>query len=282
MSPSPKILITVDLEDWFQVENLRSHFPHSTWESCEHRLEEPVHALLDLFESHSVTCTFFVLGWSAERYPGIVRKISGRGHEIASHGYNHQLCFELTVRKLSEDLQKSRKLLEDITAKPVTGYRAPSFSITSELVNLLHDTGYTCDSSYNSFSMNSRYGTLEGSWSEKENGILQSGNGLNEIPVSNLEISGRAIPWGGGGFFRLYPLSLFCRGVKHILAKQKYYMFYCHPWEFDPGQPRVKGLRPDFRFRHYVGIKGNLKKLDAFLARFSKYTFQTCGEFIAS
>lgn len=282
MPGSSKILITVDLEDWFQVENLRSHFPHSSWEDCESRLQSPLYALLDLFDSHAVTCTFFVLGWAAERYPGIVRKISGRGHEIASHGYNHQLCSELTTRKLREDLQESKKLLEDIIGKPVAGYRAPSFSITSELVKLLSDTGYAYDSSYNSFSMNNRYGTLEGSWTKITNGILKAENGLYEIPVSNLVISGRTIPWGGGGYFRLYPLFLFCKGVKHILSIQQYYIFYCHPWEFDPDQLRVKGLRPDFRFRHYVGIGENLKKLDAFFTRFSKYTFQTCSEFIAS
>ncbi len=275
---SSKILITVDLEDWFQVENLRALFPHSTWESCEYRLEGPVHALLDLFDSHATGCTFFVLGWLAERYPEMIREIHKRGHEIASHGYNHQLCTEISPVELKEDLQKSRELLEDITGEAVSGYRAPSFSVTAELINLLAETGYLYDSSYNSFSLNSRYGSLDGSWSEKENGILQSATGFYEIPVTNLEIARRTIPWGGGGFFRLYPLSLFCRGVKHILVKQKYYMFYCHPWEFDHGQPRVKGLRPDFRFRHYVGLSSNLIKLDAFLSQFSKYDFLLCSQ----
>lgn len=282
MSSSSTILITVDLEDWFQVENLRSHFPHSTWESCEHRLEGPVHALLALFESHATRCTFFVLGWLAERYPAIIREIHKRGHEIASHGYNHQLCTEISPVKLQDDLQKSRELLEDIIGEAVSGYRAPSFSITAELVNLLAETGYLYDSSYNSFSLNSRYGSLEGSWTENTTGTLQAENGLCEIPITNLSIAGRTIPWGGGGFFRLYPLSLFWRGVRHILARQKYYMFYCHPWEFDPGQPRVKGLRSDFRFRHYVGLSSNLKKLDSFFARFSGCIFQTCSEYLAN
>ena len=150
MSSLSTILITVDLEDWFQVENLRSSFPHSTWESCEHRLEGPVSALLEVFDRHEVRCTFFVLGWLAERYPELIREIASNGHEIASHGYNHQLCTDLSAQELREDLQKSKILIEGITGKAVAGYRAPSFSITSELVKFLGDLGYNYDSSYNS------------------------------------------------------------------------------------------------------------------------------------
>ena len=281
MSSSSTILITVDLEDWFQVENLRRHFPHSSWENCKSRLKEPVHALLDLFDKYSIKCTFFVLGWLAERHSELVREISSSGHEIASHGYYHKLCTDVSPEELRKDLRKSRHLLQDMTGQPVSGYRAPSFSLTSDLIDLLAETGYTYDSSYNSFSMNSRYGRLEGSWSKTSSGFLQAANRLYEIPISNLDIAGKVFPWGGGGYFRLCPSFIFSKGVESIISRQSYYMFYCHPWEFDPGQPIVKDLRPDFRFRHYVNIAGNLKKLDAFLNKFSEYNFKTCSEFIA-
>ncbi len=281
MNPTPtNILITVDLEDWFQVENLRSHFPHSCWDRCENRVIASTHTLLELFNHHSISCTFFVLGWLAERYPTLVKEIAACGHEIASHGYSHVLCSEVPSDELRQDLLKSRKLLEDITGKPVVGYRAPSFSVTPELITLLSDTGYAYDSSYNSFGMNSRHGTLKGEWTRKKEGLLQAENGIYEIPISNLEISGKIIPWGGGGYFRLYPFPLFRAGVRRILSTEKLYMFYCHPWEFDPGQPRAKGLRPDFRFRHYVNISGNLKKLDAFLESFSGCGFMTCRSYV--
>ena len=281
MPGSPNILITVDLEDWFQVENLRGHFPHSCWEACESRIHTSTRALLKLFDHHNIKCTFFVLGWLAERYPGLVQQVASHGHEIASHGYGHKLCTGLTKYELREDLQKSKGLLEEIIGQPVTGYRAPSFSVTSDLIDLLAETGHKYDSSYNSFSMNSRYGKLEGAWSKTSNNLFQAPGGPYEIPVSNLEIAGKIFPWGGGGYFRLYPLWLFCRGVQKILKQQQYYLFYCHPWEFDPGQPRANGLRPDYRFRHYVGIEDNLEKLDTFLARFSDCTFTTCSTFIS-
>ena len=276
------ILLTVDLEDWFQVENLRGHYPHSCWQECESRIKASTNALLQLFERHQIACTFFVLGWLAERYPELIQQIVSNGHEIASHGYSHKLCTELSPEELREDLQKSRRLLQEISGQPVSGYRAPSFSVTSDLIDLLAKTGYTYDSSYNSFSMNSRYGRLEGAWNKTSTGLLQAANGLYEIAVSNLEIAGKIFPWGGGGYFRLYPSFVFTKGAQSIISWQNYYMFYCHPWEFDAGQPRVKGLRPDFRFRHYVGIAGNLKKMDAFLTKFSEYNFKTCSEFIAS
>ena len=282
MPGSPNILITVDLEDWFQVENLRGHYPHSCWEACEGRIKASTKALLQLFERHHIASTFFVLGWLAERYPELVQQIVSHGHEIASHGYSHELCTTLTPEALRQDLQKSRRLLQELTGQPVSGYRAPSFSVTSDLVDLLAETGYTYDSSYNSFSMNSRYGRLEGAWNKTSTGFLQAANGLAEIPVSNLEIAGKVFPWGGGGYFRLYPFFVFTKGVRFILSRQNYYLFYCHPWEFDAGQTRVKGLRPDYRFRHYVGIAGNLKKLDVFLTRFAECDFITCSEFIAS
>ncbi len=276
------ILITVDLEDWFQVENLRSHFPRSTWDSCKFRIEAPTHALLDLFDEFDVTATFFVLGWIAERLPHLVKEIMARGHEIASHGYNHELCSRLSSKNLHWDLYRSKILLEDITGQQVYGYRAPSFTMTRVLVNLLAEQAYYYDSSYNSFSLHDRYGSLEGSWEENPNGTLMSKEGIREIPISNLTLFGRSFPWGGGGYFRLYPFPIFRNGVAAILRRQGYYLFYCHPWEFDADQPRVGSLRPDLRFRHYVGIEKNLDKLVSFLSVFSDHSFTSCRAYVSN
>ena len=278
-----QILVTVDLEDWFQVENLRSRFPCNTWRNCRLRLEEPTHKLLDIFHTYNIRATFFVLGWIAKRLPNFVRKISSQGHEIASHGYGHRLCCDIDQPSLREDILKSKKILEDITSRPVMGYRAPSFSTNKTLVSILKDSGFVYDSSYNDFSVHGRYGSLHGSWKEVRPGLLQDNEGFYELPISNLKFFGRTIPWGGGGYFRIIPSLLFNKGVKRILKKQGSYLFYCHPWEFDPGQPKVKGLQWNHRFRHYTGISGNVKRLENFLKNFqdNQFEFLTCSQLVA-
>jgi polysaccharide deacetylase family protein (PEP-CTERM system associated) len=274
------ILITVDVEDWFQVENLRSHFPPERWDSCELRVERNTHTVLDLLDRFKVRATFFVLGWIAHCCPGLVREIHARGHEVASHGYNHRLCSELSGPDLREDLYRSKALLQDIIGHPVHGYRSPSFSITKNLVDLLVELGYFYDSSYNNFSLHNRYGNLNGTWKQNPTGKLVSANGLLEIPVSNMTVFGKVLPWGGGGYFRLLPSALFRRGVKSILDKQDHYVFYCHPWEFDADQPRVTGMRSDLSFRHYVNIDKNSGKLQAFLSAFSSNQFLSCSDYL--
>ena len=276
----PKILITVDLEDWFQVENLRSIFPHDTWDECELRVVESTKRLLELFESYNVRATFFVLGWLAERLPELIRLIHEKGHEIASHGYNHVLCYELDDLELLRDIEKSKKILEGITSERVYGYRAPSFSINKILVRTLETLGFIYDSSFNDFNVHGRYGSLEGDWQIVKPGLLKNKKGLFELPISNLKFLGKTIPWGGGGYFRLIPLSIFNRGVKNILKKQGSYLFYCHPWEFDSKQPRVNSLCMNHRFRHYVGINRNLEKLNSFLNAFADNRFITCSQLV--
>ncbi len=276
----PCILITVDVEDWFQVENLRSHFPRSIWDSCELRLEGSMDKLLEIFSHHGVKATFFVLGWIARRLPHLVNEIVSQGHEIASHGYGHELCTNLSMDALRKDLYRSKTLLEDISGQQVYGYRAPSFTITQSLVRLLAEQAYHYDSSFNSFSLHGRYGKLDNGWTEEKPGLLKNNRGLYELPVSNFNFLGKVIPWGGGGYFRLFPLSLFNAGVKRILDRCGVFLFYCHPWEFDPEQPRVRGLRPDLGFRHYINIEKNLEKLSSFLTAFSCCSFLNCSSFI--
>ncbi len=292
----PCILITVDVEDWFQVENLRPHFPRSAWDTCELRVEANTRKLLDLFEQHEVSATFFILGWLAERCPGLVKEIRTRGHEIASHGYNHELCSNMSMSDLREDLYRSKALLEDITGQPIHGYRAPSFSISDKILKLIEQCGYLYDSSYNSFGMHGRYGRIHMP-PGRSNGIaVKLSEKFYELPISNLEFTIRnsqftihnsqliinnfILPWGGGGYFRLLPVSLFKQGVKQILRKTGCYIFYCHPWEFDPDQPRVDGMRPDLRFRHYVNIRKNTAKLKSFMSAFSSCNFVSCSDFL--
>lgn len=274
------ILITVDVEDWFQVENLRPAFATDKWDSCELRLEKGTHRLLDLFDKHDVQATFFVLGWIAERLPKLVNEIHSRGHEIGSHGYKHELCSGLACAGLREDLIRSKTILENITGQSVLGYRAPSFSVTGDLMDTLGELGFRYDSSYNNFTMNRRHGKANGFFQPESGGYLAAKNGIVELPISNLNICGRVIPWGGGGYFRLYPPSVFFSGVSHILEDKDYYNFYCHPWEFDPEQPRVNGICSLSRFRHYLNLDKTLTRLDRFLEKFHDCSFVTCSQYL--
>ncbi|OPL15861.1 MAG: hypothetical protein AVO38_09220 [delta proteobacterium ML8_D] len=274
------ILFTVDVEDWFQVENLRCRFPHDSWDSCEFRVERNTTVLLDLLERFHVSATFFVLGWIAERLPRLVKEIQARGHEVASHGYGHRLCYDISHSELRQDLYRSRSILENMTGQPVRGYRAPSFSITGELMDLLKELGYRYDSSYNDFSLHDRYGRVDRISRYIQNAGLNEKDGLVELPISNLKLGGKCIPWGGGGYFRLWPFWMFRQGVRHILRQQGYYLFYCHPWELDHDQPRVDGMRWDRRFRHYVNLSETAKRIENFLNEFRQHEFMTCSEFL--
>lgn len=281
-SQSNKILLTVDVEDWFQVENLREHYPHACWDRCSLRVEGNVNRLLDLFDELAehlqteVKATFFVLGWVAERCPRLIREIHERGHEVASHGYNHHLCTKLNYAELRDDLIRSRTCLEQITGDRILGYRAPSFSITEDLLKVLEDTGYAYDSSFNSFSLNSRYGTLEGEGRFREEASWKVSDRLSEIPISNLRVGDRVFPLGGGGYFRLYPLWFFQWGIARILQRQGYFLFYLHPWEIDEDQPQVQHLKMSYRFRHYVNIKKNYGKLRSLMTSLQGCDFITC------
>lgn len=278
--PTKSILMTVDVEDWFQVENLRSAFPIEIWDSCELRIEKNTHTLLNLFDQHKVQATFFVLGWIAERLQNLVQEIQKRGHEIASHGYNHELCSSLVCANLREDLFRSKSVLEDISGQSVLGYRAPSFCVTRDLVDTLGELGFRYDSSYNSFAINKRYGKADGFFHPASNGYMKAKNGIIELPISNLIMGGQTIPWGGGGYFRLYHPTVFASGVSRILKHNSCYNFYCHPWELDPKQPRATTVGLLSRFRHYLNLDKTLARLDRFLERFKDSKFLTCSQYL--
>jgi len=291
------ILLTFDVEDWFQVENFKQYIPFSTWQNCELRVEKNVHRILDLLDSINLNdptnssnpsnpsnpkATFFVLGWLAERLPHLVREIQTRGHEIASHSYGHELCREQSAKNLKIDLVKSKKLLEDITGNPVYGYRAPSFSISGHVLELIRDTGYLYDSSFNSFGLNKRYGQIDLNGNGGKGILHEISESFYEIPISNIGIWGKVLPWGGGGYFRLIPLSIFRQGVAKILRKEGSYLFYMHPWEVDPEQPKVEKAQLFYRFRHYTNLSRTSEKFRSFVEVFSDRSFQTCHQYLKS
>ena len=280
------ILFTVDVEDWFQVENLKGAIPLSSWPECELRVERNTHLLLDLLDSIDSTAgtpgkaTFFVLGWIAERLPALVREIQNRGHEVASHGYGHALCHGQEECDLIEDLCRSKKTLEDITGRPVTGYRAPSFSITPQVLEIVCECGYRYDSSFNSFQLNNRYGHIPLTERDRKGLAYCVKEDFYEIPISNLNLWGKQLPLGGGGYFRLVPFALFHLGIRSLLNRDKGYMFYLHPWELDPEQPRVREISPFSQFRHYVNLNRTETKVQAFLQAFKNREFLTCTDYL--
>ncbi|MFW9916769.1 MAG: DUF3473 domain-containing protein [Candidatus Thorarchaeota archaeon] len=312
----PTILLTIDVEDWFQVENFKQCIPFSSWPDCELRVEKNTHRLLDLLDAtklrapartrdqanstspsnsinpkNSPLATFFILGWIAERLPHLVREIHSRGHEVASHGYAHNLCNKGSPADLKEDLSHSKKLLEDIICGPIYGYRAPSFSINHDILKIIRDCGYLYDSSYNSFAIHGRYGRLNLSQNGRRDIATRIADArcptqnpeskvLHELPISNLKLGNYTWPWGGGAYFRLIPSPIFIAGVKAILRKQNTCLLYLHPWEFDPEQPKVERSPMFFKFRHYTNLDKTASKLSLFIEAFKESRFITCKQYL--
>lgn len=277
-------LLTIDVEDWFQVENFKSAIPFSTWSNRELRVEKNTHRLLDLFDTILLNptnptnplnpkATFFILGWLARRLPRLVKEIHVRGHEIASHGFNHHLCTQQQPEALQQDLADSKAYLEDIIGAPVFGYRAPSFSINNDILKMIEDSGYLYDSSFNSFGLHGRYGKIDLSGFPQTGLAYSISKTFHELPVSNLMLFEKPLPWGGGGYFRLFPLPLFVQGLKKILRKEPGYVFYMHPWEIDPNQPRVSDISSAYKFRHYINLQKTYSRLHRLVERFRHCQF---------
>jgi polysaccharide deacetylase family protein (PEP-CTERM system associated) len=279
------ILITVDVEDWFQVENLKFWIRFETWNQRDLRVEKNVHHILDLFDSihrrTRVNATFFILGWIAHRLPGLVREINSRGHEVGSHGINHQLSNTFNDFLLKEELTNSKKLLEDITGTQILGFRAPSFAIDNKVLEAVERAGYIYDSSFNSFSLHGRYGKIDLNGCKTSGIAYRLSDNFYELPISNLEISGYPVPWGGGAYFRFIPPVIFRQGVRRILRKHHLYLFYMHPWEIDPDQPQIgKPLSANF-IKHYYNQKQTLTNLKKMICSFSDCSFTTCKDYIS-
>lgn len=282
------ILLTIDVEDWFQVENLRPWVSPECWSEKELRVEKNTNELLDLLDSAQMInnngatpkATFFILGWIAKRLPDLVREISRRGHEVASHGYGHLMCTQLSEQELKEDLIRSKKSLEDLLGVEVRGYRAPNFSINDTALQLVRATGYRYDSSYNNFSKHGRYGTISINKKAEKNATILLYEDFVELPISNLAFGKLIIPWGGGGYFRFFPLFLFKLGVSASLRKTDAYLFYMHPWEIDPNQPRIRQVKGLTAWRHYLNLHKTKERLKNFLISFKHCNYITCSQYL--
>jgi len=257
---APQAAISVDVEDWFQVENLKPVVARETWDGRERRVERNTDRILELLAQRGLHGTFFILGWVAERHPDLVRRIAGGGHEIASHGYGHDLVYTLTEQEFRADVGRSKGLLEDLTGQRVLGYRAPCFSITDWAVTILQELGFEYDSSVFPTVAHDRYGRLTGVGAGQP--IIELRPGFHEVCISCLPLGRRGLPWGGGGYFRMLPYAVWRGGITRIVRSGTPYVFYLHPWEIDPDQPRMTGLDRVSYFRHYV----NLARCEARLA----------------
>lgn len=262
-------IITFDIEEWFQVENLRSSIDSLTWDTQKSSVEKNIDKILSICNQYDIKATFFVLGWIAERYPQTIKRIQESGHEIATHGHDHHLNDLLDINQVTKDVKKSKDILENITAQKVIGYRAPSFSINDDVINVLSDLDFKYDSSYNPFQIHGRYGKITNDHLN-DSSIVQLTNGLYEVPVSTVKVAGINIPIGGGAYFRIMPLAVFKNLIKRKIKNDGFYNFYLHPWEFDPDQPKIKDLRWDYKFRHYYNLyktEGRFIKLIKFLKK---------------
>lgn len=281
------LAMSIDVEDWFQVENLKSAISRAEWDRYPLRITENTRLILDIFEETGTTATFFTLGWVAERLPELVSEIASRGHEVASHGYGHELLYEIGPERFREDIRSAKKLLEDAAGVPVSGYRAPSFSITEWALPILREEGYRYDSSYFPAAGHDRYAALPDELFPRpghgragsESFLQELPGGITELSIPVLELFGRRLPWGGGGYFRLYPPRLFQRGFAAAARRNGGAVFYLHPWEVDPAQPRVSGLSAGYAFRHYVNLKHTASRLRALCRRFA---FTSCRDLVAA
>ncbi|WP_036745782.1 polysaccharide deacetylase family protein [Paenibacillus sp. UNC451MF] len=254
---------TVDVEDWFCSPELTL----DEWERLELRIERPIYQILDLLDEQNAKGTFFVLGWIAEKRPYVVKEIARRGHEIASHGYSHRLVYQQSTTEFREDIRKSKHILEQITGMKVDGYRAPCFSITEPALDILSEEGFLYDSSVIPNTLNALYSkfnlapSLLTPFKIKDN--------LWEIPMPVLNVGRVNIPWGGGGYFRIYPYRMFNRGARSIINNQGSFIFYTHPYDLDEGQPQIFNTSWINSIRRYYGLKHTAMKLRRLISHYS-------------
>ncbi|GAB4256642.1 MAG: DUF3473 domain-containing protein [Deferrisomatales bacterium] len=302
--------LTFDIEDYFHVSAFEAVSPPESWEGRERRVEGNTERLLGVLDEHGVTATFFVLGWVAERAPGLVRRIAAAGHEVASHGYGHRRVGTQTRDEFRDDVRRAKALLEDLSGQPVRGYRAPSYSIGPTCLwafDELIEAGHTYDSSVFPvrhdlyglsdwprfpFFLERLEGEGAGNWvpaeevapdrrgqggrgPESRNPAWPAGGNqqpttnnqqpLLEVPITTLRLAGRSVPIAGGGYFRLFPYRFTRWGLRRINEREgRPFVFYLHPWELDPGQPRIDGAGLKSRLRHYLNLEkteGRLRRL---------------------
>lgn len=259
--------LTIDVEDYFQVSALAPHFPRKDWEKVPCRVERNMDVILSMLHEYGAKATFFTLGWVAERYPHLVRLIAMEGHELASHGYAHQRATDQSPGAFLADITLAKTVLEDIAGTAVIGYRAPSFSIGKGnpwAHDCIAEAGYQYSSSVYPVK-HDHYGVPDA-----PRFPYRLENGLMEMPITTVRYLGRNLPAGGGGYFRLLPYSASRWLIRQVNeTDRKPAMFYFHPWEVDPEQPRVAGTTAKTRFRHYVNLSRTEDRLRRLMNDFS-------------
>jgi len=252
--------LSVDVEDYFQVGAFEKVIARDAWEAMPRRVEANTDRVIALFAEAGVKATFFTLGWVAERHPALIRRIVGAGHELASHGWDHERVFAMTPEQFRADLARARAALQDAGGVAVSGYRAPSFSIDARTPwahEILAEEGYAYSSSVAPIA-HDHYG-----WRASPRFAWRpvAGSKLIELPVTTLELGGRRMAAGGGGFFRLLPYAVSNLAVRRVNRAARPAIFYFHPWEIDPAQPRIAGAPLKSRLRHYTNLEAMRPKL---------------------
>ena len=260
--------MSVDVEDYFQVSAFERHVDRDNWDRMPHRVEHAMHRVLDLFASFDVRATFFTLGWIAERYPQIIKRVVDEGHELASHGWSHVRVTEQSEREFRADVSRTKAFLEDLGGCEVRGYRAASYSIGRGnlwALQILDEEGYRYSSSIYPI-----YHDLYGMPDAPRFMFRPYANSdFVEIPVTTVALSGRKMPCGGGGYFRLFPYPISRWAIRRVnQSDRESCIFYFHPWEIDPEQPRMTGLSAKSRFRHYLNLDIMEQRLRRLLADF--------------
>jgi polysaccharide deacetylase family protein (PEP-CTERM system associated) len=271
-----KHAITVDVEDYFHTEAMSPAAPREQWDSFPSRVVDNTRKVLESFARHEVKGTFFFLGWVAGKFPSLVQEVAAAGHEIACHSYWHRAVFRLDVAEFQKDTAEAKQTIEDAGGQRVLGYRAPSFSITPGTewaYDVLADLGFTYDSSVNPIRHD-----FYGNPNAQRGAHTVAGGNLIELPIATTRILGQNLPAGGGAYLRLFPLTYFHRAIDALERRETPGMFYLHPWEVDPEQPRL-GVGLKSRFRQYTGLarmQPNLEKL------FSRHQFGPVREVYAT
>ncbi|ALP54099.1 polysaccharide deacetylase [Candidatus Tenderia electrophaga] len=261
--------MTVDVEDYFQVSAFEPYIKRDDWDRLDCRVERNTQRILDLFDQHSVKATFFMLGWVAERYPGLIKRIVESGHELASHGYEHIRVTQQQPDQFRADVMRTKALLEDMGGVPVRGYRAASYSIGAKnlwALEVLQEAGHEYSSSIYPIK-HDLYGMPQ---APRFPFYPNGDDGLLEVPVTTFTLAKRRFPCGGGGYFRLFPYPIYRWAMRRVNNKDgQPGVFYFHPWEIDPEQPRQTGISAKTRFRHYLNLERMEARLEQLLRDFS-------------
>ncbi len=266
--------MTVDVEDYFQVSAFEPYIKKNNWDNLEHRVDQNTHKILDIFSKYDTKATFFTLGWVADRYPSLIKRIVAEGHELACHGYEHIRVTEQTPEQFRLDISRTKNILEDLSGNAVNGYRAASYSITADnnrwAHQILFEEGFKYSSSIYPVK-HDLYGIPDAPrfcYKPIENA------GFLEIPITTINIVNKNIPCGGGGFFRFYPYFFSKWALKTINKEKQSAIFYFHPWEIDPDQPRQSKLDLKTRFRHYLNLNKMESRICNLLADFQWDTME--------